>query len=97
MNIYVLTISLIIFQAGIHGDMFSIVFEPEAASVYARLLPVEKFIGENKSTILKTFDPGTKFIVVDAGGKTFFTETRILKKKNPQITELRGNFKKENP
>ena len=49
--------------------MFSIVYEPEAASVYARLLPVDRFVGENKTTILKTFDPGKKFIVVDAGGK----------------------------
>ncbi|CAG2184709.1 unnamed protein product [Mytilus edulis] len=55
-------------EAGIHGDMFSIVYEPEAASVYARLLPVESFAGRNKTTILRTFDPGTKFIVVDAGG-----------------------------
>jgi hypothetical protein len=33
------------------------------------LLPVDRFVGENKTTILKTFDPGKKFIVVDAGGK----------------------------
>lgn len=61
---------------GIRGDMLSIVYEPEAASVYARLLPVDKFVGENKSTILKTFDPGTKFIVVDAGGGTVDISTQ---------------------
>jgi hypothetical protein len=43
-------------QAGIKGDKFSIVYEPEAASVYARLLPVDKFVGENKMVALKTFD-----------------------------------------
>ncbi|CAC5400999.1 unnamed protein product [Mytilus coruscus] len=63
-------------EAGIHGDMFSIVYEPEAASVYARLLPVEKLLGKNKTTILKTFDPGTKFIVVDAGGGTVDISTQ---------------------
>ena len=55
-------------QAGIKEDKFSIVYEPEAASVYARLLPVDKFVGENKMVALKTFDLGRKFIVLDAGG-----------------------------
>ena len=55
-------------QAGIKGDKFSLVYEPEAASVYARLLPVDRFIGENKMVALKTFDLGRKFIVLDAGG-----------------------------
>jgi len=44
------------------------VYEPEAASVYARLLPVDRFVGENKMVVLKTFDLGRKFIVLDAGG-----------------------------
>ena len=55
-------------QVGIKGDKFSLVYEPEAASVYARLLPVDKFVGENKMVALKTFDIGRKFIVLDAGG-----------------------------
>ncbi|XP_071132814.1 heat shock 70 kDa protein 12A-like [Mytilus edulis] len=46
------------------------VYEPEAASIYARLLPVDKLVGENGTVILKAFDPGRKFIVVDAGGGT---------------------------
>ena len=58
--------------------MFSIVYEPEAASVYARLLPVDRFVGENKTTILKTFDPGKKFIVVDAGGKIITNLKRLI-------------------
>ena len=55
-------------QVGIKGDTFSLVYEPEAASVYARLLPVDRFIGENKMVALKTFDLARKFIVLDAGG-----------------------------
>ena len=43
-------------------------YEPEAASVYARLLPVDKFVGENKMVALKMFDLGRKFIVLNAGG-----------------------------
>ena len=55
-------------QVGIKGDQFSLVYEPEAASVYARLLPVDRFMGGNRMVVLKTFDPGRKFIVLDAGG-----------------------------
>ena len=55
-------------QVGIKGDKFSLVYEPEAASVYARLLPVDRFMGRNRMVVLKTFDPGRKFIVLDAGG-----------------------------
>ncbi|XP_063447157.1 heat shock 70 kDa protein 12A-like [Mytilus trossulus] len=55
---------------GIKGDKFIMVYEPEAVSVYARLLPVDKLVGENGAFILKAFDPGRKFIVVDAGGGT---------------------------
>ncbi|CAG2250413.1 unnamed protein product [Mytilus edulis] len=57
-------------KVGIQGEKFIMVYEPEAASIYARLLPVDKLVGENGGVILKTFDPGRKFIVVDAGGGT---------------------------
>ncbi|CAG2250410.1 unnamed protein product [Mytilus edulis] len=57
-------------KVGIQGDKFIMVYEPEAASIYARLLPVDKFVGNNGAVILKAFDPGRKFIVVDAGGGT---------------------------
>jgi hypothetical protein len=55
-------------QVGIKGDKFSLVYKPEAASVYGRLLPVDRFMGENRMVVLRTFDPGRKFIVLDAGG-----------------------------
>lgn len=45
-----------------------IVYELEAVSIYARLSPVDKFVGINDAFILKSFDQGRKFIVVDAGG-----------------------------
>ncbi|VDI19668.1 Hypothetical predicted protein [Mytilus galloprovincialis] len=42
----------------------------KAVSIYARLLPVDKFVGINDAFILKSFDQGRKFIVVDTGGGT---------------------------
>lgn len=42
--------------------------------IYCRLLPVDKFVSENDTTILKTFDPGKKIIVIDAGGKQMLNE-----------------------
>ncbi|VDI61861.1 Hypothetical predicted protein [Mytilus galloprovincialis] len=57
-------------KVGIKGDKFIMVYEPEAASIYARLLPVDKLVGNNGAVILKAFDPGRKFIVLDAGGGT---------------------------
>ncbi|XP_063447158.1 heat shock 70 kDa protein 12A-like [Mytilus trossulus] len=63
-------------KAGIKGEKFSLVYEPEAASIYASLLPVDKLVGENGTVILKAFDPGRKFIVVDAGGGTIDISTQ---------------------
>ncbi|CAC5402354.1 unnamed protein product [Mytilus coruscus] len=57
-------------KVGIKGEKFIIVYEPEAASIYTSLLPVNKLVGKNGAVILKAFDPGRKFIVVDAGGGT---------------------------
>lgn len=54
-------------------------YEPEAASIYMRLIPVNKFVGENKTTILRSFNPGRKVIVVDAGGNIIIKYT-IFKK-----------------
>lgn len=54
-------------------------YEPEAASIYMRLIPVDKFVGENKTTILRSFNPGRKVIVVDAGGNIIIKYT-IFKK-----------------
>ncbi|XP_071143360.1 heat shock 70 kDa protein 12A-like [Mytilus edulis] len=57
-------------MAGIPGKQFSLVYEPEAASIYARFLQINKVDAGQNQTILKTFQPGTKLLVVDAGGGT---------------------------
>lgn len=45
------------------------VYEPEAASIHAKHLPVQKIKGSNDNVKLQAFKPGRKFIVLDAGGK----------------------------
>ncbi|XP_033743088.1 heat shock 70 kDa protein 12B-like isoform X2 [Pecten maximus] len=52
--------------AGIRGDHLMIALEPEAASLYCKYLPLE-LKGEGG---LQSFTPGSKYIVLDAGGGT---------------------------
>ncbi|XP_052095170.1 heat shock 70 kDa protein 12A-like [Mytilus californianus] len=63
-------------KASLDRQKVSILFEPEAASIYCRLLPVDKFIGQNKVTSFKSFEAGRKYIVVDAGGGTVNISTQ---------------------
>ena len=45
-----------------------IALEPEAASIYCKHLPLNKREGNNKLS-LDSLSPGTKYLVLDAGGK----------------------------
>ena len=46
--------------------------EPEAASLYCRTLPDSTFSSNKETSETKpSFEPGTKYLVVDAGGKAF--------------------------
>ncbi|XP_052794098.1 heat shock 70 kDa protein 12A-like [Mya arenaria] len=56
-------------KAGIASDNLSIALEPEAASLFCRHLPIQQFSG-NCGKSLKTFDVGSKYMVLDAGGGT---------------------------
>ncbi|XP_062615746.1 heat shock 70 kDa protein 12A-like [Saccostrea cucullata] len=56
-------------RAGIRSDLLVIALEPEAASIYCKHLPVNKIEGDNKKS-LDSFSPGTKYLVLDAGGGT---------------------------
>ena len=72
--LYILFISL--FQQGglidnVYSNQLVIALEPEAASLYCRTLPASTFSSNKESTETKaTFEPGTKYLVVDAGGKS---------------------------
>ncbi|XP_053378885.1 heat shock 70 kDa protein 12B-like [Mercenaria mercenaria] len=54
-------------DAGIKRSKLMIALEPEAASLYCRYLPVQK---GDADCSLASFKPGTKYIVLDAGGGT---------------------------
>ena len=56
----------IFFQAGIETNRLVIALEPEAASIFCKELPVEKF--EEGSDNIDVFQEGQKYLVLDAGG-----------------------------
>lgn len=55
-------------QAGIDTEMLTIALEPEAAALYVKHLPVERRVNGQEGDEFQTFSPGSKYIVVDAGG-----------------------------
>ncbi|KAL3879598.1 hypothetical protein ACJMK2_031886 [Sinanodonta woodiana] len=54
-------------KAGIKNDNLKIALEPETASIFCRLLPVEKMI---EGGGMGSFKPGSVYMVLDAGGGT---------------------------
>ncbi|XP_061164989.1 heat shock 70 kDa protein 12B-like [Saccostrea echinata] len=54
-------------KAGIPRTRLILALEPEAASIYCRLLPLTKLEGSND---IGVFKPGSKYLVLDAGGGT---------------------------
>ncbi|KAL3862559.1 hypothetical protein ACJMK2_008519 [Sinanodonta woodiana] len=56
-------------EAGIRNDQLLIALEPEAASVYCRHIPLETKSSDGRTSIVPLC-PGTRYIVVDAGGGT---------------------------
>ena len=57
----------IIFQAGLSTENLTIALEPEAASLFCRQIPVEK--SNQCKGSLSSFKPGSKYMVLDAGGR----------------------------
>ncbi|KAH3836420.1 heat shock 70 kDa protein 12A-like [Dreissena polymorpha] len=53
-------------QAGISADKLTLALEPEAASLNCRHITVQK-VGD---TNISKFQPGKKYLVLDAGGGT---------------------------
>ena len=48
--------------------MLTIALEPEAAAIFVKHLPVDRRFDGEGGDLFKTFAPGSKYIVVDAGG-----------------------------
>lgn len=57
-------------KAGIDSEMLTLALEPEAAALYVKYIPVEKRVDKSNEGVLEVFRPGTKYIIVDAGGGT---------------------------
>lgn len=56
-----------IIQAGIPVKQFRLALEPEAASIYAKEVLIERTRG-NMHQQMPSFEQGTKYIVLDLGG-----------------------------
>ncbi|KAK3600049.1 hypothetical protein CHS0354_012741 [Potamilus streckersoni] len=54
-------------EAGIKNENLHIALEPETASIFCRLLPVEQMV---EGSDIKCFQAGSKYMVLDAGGGT---------------------------
>jgi hypothetical protein len=62
-----------------HSNQLLIALEPEAASLYCKQLPAETFLGNAEEQMAKpNFEPGTKYLIVDAGGKNFVVILNML-------------------
>ena len=61
-----------LFQAGIQSANLVIGLEPEAVSLYCKYLTLQKEkYGKAEASALSTFQPGARYMVVDAGGEYF--------------------------
>ncbi|KAK7496389.1 hypothetical protein BaRGS_00012311 [Batillaria attramentaria] len=71
-----------------NSEQLVIALEPEAASLHCRHLPDTDFVGYKDNGVNKpTFEPGTKYIVVDAGGGTIDVVAHKIRK-DGRIREL---------
>lgn len=48
--------------------MLTIALEPEAAALFVKHLPLDRRVDGKAGDMFQTFFPGSKYIVVDAGG-----------------------------
>ncbi|XP_061178351.1 heat shock 70 kDa protein 12A-like [Saccostrea echinata] len=78
-------------EAGIKDDQLKLAYEPEAAALYCRLLPIDRFEmgGEHQELVLRTFERGKKFMVVDLGGGT----VDITAQETTQTGEMKSIYK----
>ncbi|XP_078340961.1 heat shock 70 kDa protein 12A-like [Crassostrea virginica] len=57
-------------EAGIDTNILTIALEPEAAALFVKHLSVDRQLDGKGGDLFRTFAPGSKYIVVDAGGGT---------------------------
>lgn len=71
-NILITNTYYFLLQGGLIEEVYSnqlvIALEPEAASLHCRTLSFGKFMSGGDPGTRPSFEPGTKYLVVDAGG-----------------------------
>ncbi|XP_053398765.1 heat shock 70 kDa protein 12A-like [Mercenaria mercenaria] len=71
----------------LYSNQLVIALEPEAASLYCRTLPVSTFTSTGDDAQKPSFESGTKYLVVDAGGGTIDIVAHKVRK-DGRIREL---------
>jgi hypothetical protein len=74
--IQITTFPLLFIQAKIRGDCLTIALEPEAASIYCKHLPITQIQSVGKKDF-GIFHPGSRYLVLDAGGLFEYTCSRM--------------------
>jgi len=69
---------LLFLQAGIPDDQLMLALEPESAAIYCKDMALRKTEGID-GILLKAFNPGQKYIVVDCGGMWTFLCVLLFK------------------
>ncbi|XP_052076812.1 heat shock 70 kDa protein 12B-like isoform X5 [Mytilus californianus] len=65
--------------AGIPNSRLILALEPEAASIYCKNLPVDRIVCSDGKSVLEVFSPGTKYLILDAGGGTIDITVQEIK------------------
>ncbi|CAC5416129.1 unnamed protein product [Mytilus coruscus] len=65
--------------AGIPNSRLILALEPEAASIYCKNLPVDRIVCPDGKSVLEVFSPGTKYLILDAGGGTIDITVQEIK------------------
>lgn len=61
-------------EAGLHEDLLTLAYEPEAAAIYCKEATVQRKEG-TEGCSLQSFEPGHQFLVLDCGGGTIDVTT----------------------
>lgn len=75
----------VILQAGIPRKQLLLVSEPEAATIYCNHIPMEAKPDGRGRTETNLFEPGTQYMVLDAGGQKLLQITHSIKISNKTV------------
>ena len=58
-------------KAGIENGQLSLALEPEAAAILCKEISTQRDRQDTDSVVLTSFRPGTKFFILDLGGRLY--------------------------